>query len=239
MSVNRVFDQEAAVKLANEEGMFLSIVDGQRLANLLNRAFEQGKELSSEFDVRTIILEVAPGNGDGVEVYAKSVEDVEKKLASLDDELEQWQVGIRRLPPPKAAQTKPVAFKLLRKNLQGEWVSDNDHWTDGAPSEELNETLRTPRTGKSSMRSTTQTESLSSLRSFKRPNNRFSSIVSELMRLTSGKARCATPKEPWFATSLPMATRLHLRLPETATTRNRIRFAIKPQVDKITIKVYY
>lgn len=56
--------------------------------------------------VTNILLDVVPGvNGMGYEVYAKSVEDVEDRMTQMGQELEDWQLGIRRLSTHPAAPT--------------------------------------------------------------------------------------------------------------------------------------
>ena len=55
-----------------------------------------------ELDVRTILLAIEPGADCTIEeIYAKSVADVEAKLTAMDQELEEWQLGIKRLPAPQ------------------------------------------------------------------------------------------------------------------------------------------
>lgn len=50
----------------------------------------------NEFDVRRILLDVVPGpDGEGVEVYAKSIEEVENKLSELATKLEEHELGIK------------------------------------------------------------------------------------------------------------------------------------------------
>lgn len=64
--------------------------------------------LAAEIDVRSILLNVVPGDdGMGHEVYAKSVADVENRLSSMGQELEDWQLGIRRLLEAPAPQAVP------------------------------------------------------------------------------------------------------------------------------------
>lgn len=66
-------------------------------------------EVPQEFDVRRILLSVTPGDdGMGHEVCAANVADVEKKLGELWSELEEWQLGIRRLPAPQQADRQRV-----------------------------------------------------------------------------------------------------------------------------------
>lgn len=55
----------------------------------------------SKYDVRKILLDVVPGDGSGSEVYAKSIEDVKNKLTELDCQLEEWELGIKKLTKPK------------------------------------------------------------------------------------------------------------------------------------------
>lgn len=70
-----------------------------------------------ETDVRKIMLAVVPGfDGMGAEVYAKSTKDVEDKLSALGSELEEWQLGIRRLPAPVQ---EPDAFLHEDGNCAG------------------------------------------------------------------------------------------------------------------------
>lgn len=53
----------------------------------------------ADTDVRKILLDVVPGlDGMGHEVYAKSVGDVENALTKMAQELEEWELGIRRHP---------------------------------------------------------------------------------------------------------------------------------------------
>jgi hypothetical protein len=48
--------------------------------------------------VTHILLEVVPGDeGNGEEVYARSIADVEAKLSKMGSDLEGWQLGIKRL----------------------------------------------------------------------------------------------------------------------------------------------
>ncbi len=58
--------------------------------------------LAPKLDVRKIMLAVEPGpDGMSREVYAKSVEDVRAHLSRLDQELEEWRLGVKRLPAPQ------------------------------------------------------------------------------------------------------------------------------------------
>ena len=77
-----------------------------KLVPTLRAALEQTAPMQEpETDVRKIMLAVVPGfDGMGAEVYAKSTKDVEDKLSALGSELEEWQLGIRRLPAPVQEQ---------------------------------------------------------------------------------------------------------------------------------------
>ena len=66
----------------------------QTIANEWARVAGELKKMS----VANIMLEVVPGDGSGLEVYAKSVAEVEQKLSDMGGELEDWQLGIKRHP---------------------------------------------------------------------------------------------------------------------------------------------
>lgn len=73
--------------------------------------------LVPELDVRKIMLAVEPGpDGTGKEVYARSVEDVRTHLAQMSQELEEWRLGVRRLP---ATQQKPLDLSRLQPFVHG------------------------------------------------------------------------------------------------------------------------
>lgn len=85
------------------------------LASTPAQPAQQEPSIPAEFDVRTILLSISPGeDGMGHEVYAASVADVESQLTSMGQELEEWQLGIRRLPtaahqePPQPVERKPM-----------------------------------------------------------------------------------------------------------------------------------
>lgn len=78
---------------------------GLTAAQVANQRAEAGPDIPKELDVRTILLGVVPGwDGMGEEVFAKSVADVEKKLSAMGEELEDWQLGIRRYQPEAVPQ---------------------------------------------------------------------------------------------------------------------------------------
>mgnify|MGYP003404656073 CR=1 FL=1 len=71
-----------------------------------------------EIDVRNIMLAVVPGfDGMGAEVYAKSTKDVEDKLSALGSELEEWQLGIRRLPAPVQEPCAELIDYILQADI--------------------------------------------------------------------------------------------------------------------------
>lgn len=75
----------------------------QAIANVKRRmrpmGLTQQPSSGADTDVRKILLDVVPGlDGMGHEVYAKSVGDVEKALTKMAQELEEWELGIRRHP---------------------------------------------------------------------------------------------------------------------------------------------
>lgn len=81
----------------------------QAIANVKRRMWPMGltqqPSSGADTDVRKILLDVVPGlDGMGHEVYAKSVGDVEKALTKMAQELEEWELGIRRHPDAQAQQ---------------------------------------------------------------------------------------------------------------------------------------
>lgn len=110
----------------NRIRQFDEFLDAARsmLASTPAQPAQQESSIPAEFDVRTILLSISPGeDGMGHEVYAASVADVESQLTSMGQELEEWQLGIRRLPtaahqePPSApaqpAQQEPMEAFLV------------------------------------------------------------------------------------------------------------------------------
>lgn len=67
-----------------------------------------------DFGVNNIMMAVVPGDGSGHELYAKSVAEVVEKLTELDEELEGWQLGIRKLPAQQVEHCDPsyTTYKL-------------------------------------------------------------------------------------------------------------------------------
>lgn len=89
---------------------------------LEDKVAQQEPSIAAEFDVRKIMVSVSPGeDGMGHEVYAASVADVEGLLTSMGQELEEWQLGIRRLPtaahqePPQPVERKPMTEQERRE----------------------------------------------------------------------------------------------------------------------------
>ncbi len=68
------------------------------IGSMLYAAPAAQEPVPADCDVRKILLEIVPGDGDGFEVFAKNVADVEAKLCDLGGRLEDWELGIRRLP---------------------------------------------------------------------------------------------------------------------------------------------
>lgn len=81
----------------------------------------QQSNIPKELDVRTILLDVVPGDGDGLEVYATSVADVEAKLCKMGEELEDWQLGIRRYVP----EQQPEALAQQERDRED---AENYRW---------------------------------------------------------------------------------------------------------------
>ena len=85
-----------------------------------------------ELSVTNIMLDVVPGDGSGYEVYAKNVSDVVDTLTRLGTELEEWQLGIKRLPalagiapvPSKEYAELPLAKYYLAGGTVEVWSAD-------------------------------------------------------------------------------------------------------------------
>jgi len=75
-----------------------AFLDGAFAAmDLARKQYDRIEELE-KLSVTNIMLDIVPGDGSGYEVYAKSVADVEAKLSQMGQELEEWQLGIKRHP---------------------------------------------------------------------------------------------------------------------------------------------
>jgi hypothetical protein len=98
---------EAELQQAREERTAL-LVNEQNLCEEL-AALRAVPAIPDDCDARKILLAVTPGDGSGYEVYAKNCRDVEDMLTKIGSELEEWQLGIRRLSAsPQAPQpTQP------------------------------------------------------------------------------------------------------------------------------------
>lgn len=86
---------------------------------------------AAEIDVRKIMLGIVPGaDGMGHEVYAKSVADVENKLSSMGEELEEWQLGIRRIleapaqPEAQSLVAAPSGMVMVPREPTEAWLDD-------------------------------------------------------------------------------------------------------------------
>lgn len=66
----------------------------------------QQPAVPAEFDVRTILLDVVPGDGSGLEVYAKNVGDVERVLTELSESEESLRVQVDILKAAVEARGK-------------------------------------------------------------------------------------------------------------------------------------
>lgn len=114
------FDPELAEKRVNAR------LD--QIAALANQRAEAVPDIPKELDVRTILLDVVPGwDGMGEEVFAKTVADVEKKLGAMGEELEDWQLGIRRYQPeavPQGGQWREVVQQARDCVYAAQWDSE-------------------------------------------------------------------------------------------------------------------
>lgn len=53
---------------------------------------QEGDAVPENCDVRKILLRVVPGDGDGLEIYAKNVADVEKLLSEMGERIENYEL---------------------------------------------------------------------------------------------------------------------------------------------------
>lgn len=75
----------------------------QQVVETLTITLDEPTPQTDHLSVTGILINVVPGeDGVGKEVYAKSVADVENLLTKLSEELEEWQLGIRKLLPQQA-----------------------------------------------------------------------------------------------------------------------------------------
>ena len=76
-----------------------NITDRERELIAENERLKATLAKAEALSVTKIMLDVVPGeDGNGEEVYAESVEDVENKLSDLGSRLENWELGIKRHP---------------------------------------------------------------------------------------------------------------------------------------------
>jgi hypothetical protein len=111
-SLNKMENYDRLAKAIKEQGRHISslrcglgttdaIASLDELADMLAKLCEkQANEIAElkSLSVTSILLRVAVGNGDGEEIYAKSVAEVENELTKLGSELEDWQLGIKLHP---------------------------------------------------------------------------------------------------------------------------------------------
>lgn len=75
---------------------------------------------TAEFDVRRILLAVVPGDGNGEEIYAKTVADVEAKLAAMSERIEDLEDSrVRTAPPYRKPLTQKEMRNIIDDNLKG------------------------------------------------------------------------------------------------------------------------
>lgn len=75
---------------------------------------EQEPAIPAQLDVRKILLAITPGDGRGLEVYAKSVNDVVDTLTKLDERLEQLEFE----NPPIAAEQGTIIIEMDCGSIQ-------------------------------------------------------------------------------------------------------------------------
>jgi hypothetical protein len=73
-----------------------------------------GETIPDDCDVRKILLSVEPGDGDGHEVYARNVAEIEELLSSMGERLEDLQGAVTALPD----ELHPDTANLVRRFSQ-------------------------------------------------------------------------------------------------------------------------
>lgn len=90
----------------------------------LQAEVEEWKALS----VTRIMLDVVPGDGDGHEVYAKSVAEVEECLGGMGDQIEDLQIDKVNLQS-ELTKARDALLKILHAS---EWTRDDAHYREVA-----------------------------------------------------------------------------------------------------------
>ena len=82
----------------------------------------QGEAVPADCDVRRIMLDVVPGwDGEGVEVYAKTVADVEAALTRMDEQIENFAAQ------PASPERKPLSRSQIDDFANQEGDYDERH----------------------------------------------------------------------------------------------------------------
>lgn len=151
-----VFPKAAlAAKLAEVVRQYITgaaLVDYVGAGPVLNALHAYEKEdaeypfVPADCDVRRVMVDVVPGpEGDGVEIYAKSVKEVEEKMGKLGEQLEDAKIALSRkmsveearkiceggydFGPTKIHREKLASGAVLCVHLRWPW---GVHWEDGA-----------------------------------------------------------------------------------------------------------
>lgn len=85
---HRMFIDDVLVDLAQRVSELESKINSQTVQPTLG-----DDVIPTDCDVRKILLRVVPGDGDGYEVYAKNVSDVENLLCKLGQRLEDFELA--------------------------------------------------------------------------------------------------------------------------------------------------
>ncbi|EOH1821285.1 hypothetical protein ACLU4V_000820 [Pseudomonas aeruginosa] len=107
---------------------------------------EQAEAERPEVDVTRILLDIVPGDGDGHEVYAKSVADVEAKLAADGDRIEDLELKLHATLARVAELESATSYIEVRQCVNCRHIGINDaadyaachdcRWTGPEPDED-------------------------------------------------------------------------------------------------------
>lgn len=101
-------------------------MDGRR--SLVRAALQSCRSGQANTDVRSILLDVVPGDGDGYEVYAKSCDDVVAKLTEMGARIEELELA-RSGQPAAVPASQAVEDDSIRKLIaaHGEMLEVNPY----------------------------------------------------------------------------------------------------------------
>ena len=106
-------------------------------AESLVSSWDAQQPATPNVDVRTILLAIVPGDGNGEEVYAESVDDVVAKMTELSEREESLRTQVDLLTAAVEARGREIAKLKATTEPVADGVPDGVHWftvtQDGMP----------------------------------------------------------------------------------------------------------